>query len=234
MLPIPSPSPSAQRQRLEALLRDLGARITRGGAPAPAAPYFPTGLAEIDRALGGGFPRGRVCEVVGPACCGRTSLALALLARVTAQGECAALVDRPDVFDAASAAHAGVDLARVLWVRPPGLGEALRSVEHVLQAGGFPLVLLDLAGEGTAAPRIPASVWPRLRKATAAAAAALVLLGRRRLAGTFADLALELDAAVPRFERGPDWLAGLDGRVRLVRSRAGPAHADVSVRWRAA
>jgi len=36
----------------------------------------------------------------------------------------------------------GVDLERVLWVRPPGLGEALRSVEHVLQAGGFPLVVL--------------------------------------------------------------------------------------------
>jgi hypothetical protein len=216
------------------LLRDLGASITRGGAPAPAAPCFPTGLAEIDRALGGGFPRGRVSEVVGPACCGRTSLALALLARVTAQGECAALVDRPDVFDAASAARAGVDLARVLWVRPPGLGEALRSVEHVLQAGGFPLVLLDLAGEEAVAPRIPTSAWPRLRKATAAAAAALVLLGRRRLAGTFADLALELDAAAPRFESGPDWLAGLDGRVRLVRSRTGPAQAEVAVRWRAA
>jgi RecA/RadA recombinase len=216
---------------VDALLRDLGASLRRGGDETPAAPCFPTGLAEIDRALGGGFPRGRVSEVVGPACCGRTSLALALLARVTAQGELAVVVDGPDVFDAASAASAGVDLERVLWVRPTGLGEALRSVEHVLQAGGFPLVLLDLAAEGTATPRIPTSAWPRLRKATAAAAAALVLLARRRLAGTFADLALELDAAAPRFESGPDWLAGLDGRVRLVRSRAGPHDGSV-VRWR--
>jgi hypothetical protein len=225
-------SPSAPAPaRLEALLRDLGAHVVRGVPEAPPAACFPTGLAAIDRALGGGFPRGRVSEVVGPACCGRTSLALALLARVTAQGELAALVDRPDVFDAASAARAGVDLARVLWVRPPGLGEALRSVEHVLQAGGFPLVLLDLALEEGAAPRIPTAAWPRLRKATAASAAALVLLGRRRLAGTFADLALELDGAVPCFESGPEWLAGLDSRVRLVRSRAGPGGADVAVRW---
>ena len=216
---------------LDALLRDLGASVTRGGPERPPASCFPTGLAPIDRALGGGFPRGRVSEVVGPACCGRTSLALALLARVTAQGELAALVDRPDVFDAASATSAGVDLERVLWVRPPGVGEALRSVEHVLQAGGFPLVLLDLAVDETAL-HIPTSAWPRLRKATAAAAAALVLLARRRIAGTFADLALELDAATPRFESGPDWLAGLDGRVRLVRSRAGPAHGDVAVPWR--
>ena len=229
----PALAPHPGGPALDALLRDLGASVQRGGLEAPAASCFATGLAEIDRALGGGFPRGRVSEVVGPACCGRTSLALALLARVTAQGELAVVVDRPDVFDPASAARAGVDLERVLWVRPPGVAEALRSVEHVLQAGGFPLVLVDLAAEEAAALRIPASAWPRLRKATAAAAAALVLLGRQRLAGTFADLALELDAAAPRFESAPDWLGGLDCRVRLVRSRAGPAHAGVAVRWRA-
>jgi hypothetical protein len=219
--------------RLEALLRDLGASVVRGGPEALPAGCFPTGLAAVDRALGGGFPRGRLCEVVGPGCCGRTSLALALLAHTTAQGELAAVVDRADAFDAASAASAGVDLERVLWVRPPGLAEALRSVEHVLQAGGFPLVLLDLGGE-PAAPRIPSAAWPRLRKATAATTSALVLLGRQRLAGPFADLALELDAARPRFESGPDWLAGFETRVRLVRSRTGPTAGDVAVRWRAA
>jgi hypothetical protein len=226
--PLPAP---ARRARLEALLRELGPDVSRGGSETPTAPCFATGLAGIDRALGGGFPRGRVSEVVGPACCGRTSLALALLARVTAQGELAVWVDRPDGFDAASAASAGVDLERVLWVRPPGLGEALRSVEHVLRAGGFPLVLLDLAVEEPALT-IPAATWPRLRKATAASAAALVLLARRRLAGSFADLALELGGASPRFESGPCWLAGLDSRVRLVRSRASPAHTEITVRWR--
>jgi hypothetical protein len=221
--------------RLEALLDDLGASVLRGGGAAPPGGRLATGLAAIDRALGGGFPRGRVSEVVGPACCGRTSLALALLARTTAQGELAAVVDRADAFDAASAASAGVDLERVLWVRPPGLREALGSALRVLEAGGFPLVLLDLAlAEPAPAPRVPAAAWPRLRKAAAASAAGLVLLARRRLAGSFADLALELDAARARFEAGPDWLAGLEGRVRLVRCRAGRADSDVSVCWRAA
>jgi hypothetical protein len=228
---MPPPTTAAADARLATLLRDLGANLVRGGPEVLPNHCFPTGLAEIDRALGGGFPRGRVSEVVGPTCCGRTSLALALLARVTAQGELAVVVDSPDAFDAVSAANAGVDLERVLWVRPPGISQALRCVEHVLQAGGFPLVLLDLAIEGTATPRIPTSAWPRLRKATTAAAAALVLLGRQRLAGTFADLVLELGAAAPRFESGPAWLAGLDARVRLVRSRAGLAQADVAVRW---
>jgi len=229
MPPLPHP---VRGRGLEALLRDLGSSLMRGAPAQPETARLSTGLAEIDRALGGGFPRGRVSEVVGPFCCGRTSLALALLARVTAQGELAVVVDPSDGFDAASAAEAGVDLERVLWVRPPGLGPALRSVEHVLQTGGFPLVLLDLALEPGASPCIPNSAWPRLRKATAASAAAFVLLARQRLAGTFADLALELAAAAPRFESGPDWLAGLDGHVRLVRSRNGPAHAEVAVRWR--
>jgi recombination protein RecA len=217
---------------LDALLRDLGANVRRGGSETPPAPCWPTGLAELDRALGGGVPRGRVSELVGPSCCGSTSLALALLAGVTAQGELAAWIDRPDAFDAASAASAGVALERVLWVRPAGLVEALRSAEHVLHAGGFPLVLLDLAPFGRA-PRVPAAAWPRLRKAAAAAGAALVLLGRERLAGSYADLALELEPGAPRFESGPDWLAGLDARVRLARSRAGPAHASIPLRWRA-
>ncbi len=220
-------------ESLEGLLRELGASVARGGGVALPSGRFPTGLAAIDDALGGGFPRGRVSEVVGPGCCGRTSLALALLARTTARGELGAVVDRADAFDAGSAAAAGVDLERVLWVRPRGVPEALRSVEHVLQAGGFPLVLLDLSSEA-GDPRIPGVAWPRLRKAAAATASALVLLGRRRLAGPFADLALELDAARPRFESGPDWLAGFETRVRLVRSRAGPAGTDVAVRWRAA
>jgi hypothetical protein len=207
--------------------------VVRGGGEALPGGCFPTGLARLDQLLGGGFPRGRVSEVVGPGCCGRTSLALTLLARTTAQGELAALVDRADAFDAISAASAGVDLERVLWVRPPGVPEALRSVEHVLQAGGFPLVLLDLCAEGMP-PRIPAAVWPRLRKASAATGSALVLLGRRRLAGSFADLALELGASRPRFEQGPDWLAGFETRVRLVRSRLGSADTDVPVHWPAA
>src|SRR5262245_12218482 len=229
----PSPHPAQGSRGLDALLRDLGSSLVRGGPERPEAPRLGTGLAEVDRALGGGFPRGRVSEVVGPRSCGRTSLAHALLAHVTAQGELAVLVDPADGFDVASAAEAGVDLARVLWVRPPGLGETLRSVEHVLRASGFPLVLLDLAFAPATPLRIPGAAWPRLRKATAAAAAAFVLLAQQRLAGTFADLALELAPATPRFESGPDWLAGLDGRVRLVRSRSGPADADVGVRWRA-
>jgi hypothetical protein len=219
---------------IEALLRDLGPSLRRGAGPTVPLTRCPTGLPGIDRLLGGGFPRGRLSEISGAACCGRTSLALALLARTTAAGEVVALVDGADAFDPPSAAGAGVDLSRVLWVRTSEIPDALRSTEHLLAARGFALVLLDLAaGRQTPAP-IPSSAWPRLKRAAAGTDTALVVLGDRRLADTFADLVIEMSGAEPRFQGTPTLLEGLDGKVQLVRNRMGPHDCAVAVRWQSA
>jgi len=186
--------------------------------------------------LGGGFPQGRLSEIAGETGRGRTSLALALLSHTTASGAWAALIDPADSFDPLSADAAGVDLARVLWARPQGLEEALRSAEHVLAAHGFALLLLDLApGARQQAPRIPPACWPRLRRSAAGTDTALVVLGQRRLAGSCADIAVELESARAHFLCRPDWLAGLDTRLTLVRNRTGPTGPDglhSHVRWR--
>ena len=235
--PAPQQEPAPDR-RLRALLRDLGDQVQRGegGGEVPALPLA-TGIPELDRVLGGGFPIGRVSELGGPASSGRTSLGLALLARATASGEFVAWIDWADAFDPVSAEAAGVDLERVLWVRPTDLDAALRSADQVLKAGGFALVGMDLAriGEtGSERPRIAASAWPRLRKAAAAAGAALIVLTESRVVGAAADLALELGTARPRFAETPDWLEGLDTRVALVRNRTGPGDGCAPVKFRAA
>jgi hypothetical protein len=219
---------------IEALLRDLGSSLHRGAGPTAPLGRCPTGLPGIDHLLGGGFPRGRLSEIAGPACCGRTSLALALLARTTGGGEVAALVDGTDAFDPPSAAAADVDLSRVLWVRTPEVSDALRSTEHLLAAQGFALVLLDLASGQQLPARIPSSAWSRLRKTAAGTDTALVVLGDRRLAGTSADLAIEMSGAEPRFQGVPALLEGLDGKVQLVRNRMGPHDCTVAVRWQSA
>ena len=76
-------SPSPERAlALDALLRDLGPRRLRRGGLVPESPGgLVSGVQEIDRLLGGGFPRGRLSEICGGASSGRTSLALTLLAR---------------------------------------------------------------------------------------------------------------------------------------------------------
>ena len=60
----------------------------------------------MDALLGGGFPRGELSEVHGPASSGRTGLVLSLVSRTTRGGALAALVDPDDRFDPASAASA--------------------------------------------------------------------------------------------------------------------------------
>src|SRR5579864_4899162 len=82
----------------------------------PAPQMVSSGVREID-ALTGGFPRGCLTEVCGAASSGRTSVLLAALAAATQRQDVCALVDVSDALDPLSAAAAGVQFERLLWVR---------------------------------------------------------------------------------------------------------------------
>jgi hypothetical protein len=82
----------------------------------PETEMVPTGIPQLD-ALAGGLARGGLTEICGAASSGRTSVLLFALAQATRRGEVCALVDASDAFDPASAAAAGIDLRRLLWVR---------------------------------------------------------------------------------------------------------------------
>lgn len=56
-------------------------------------------------------------ELAGPECSGRTSLALSFLAGLTRMGQVCAWVDVSDTLHPESAAAAGVELPRLLWIR---------------------------------------------------------------------------------------------------------------------
>jgi hypothetical protein len=77
----------------------------------------PTGIEPLDDVLQGGLPIGAISELVGPECSGRTAIALSFLAQLTLTGKVCAWIDVSNAFDPASAAAAGIDLARLLWVR---------------------------------------------------------------------------------------------------------------------
>jgi hypothetical protein len=82
----------------------------------PAPEMVSSGIPQLDL-LTGGIPRGCVTEICGAASSGRTSVVLFALARATQRGEVCALVDASDAFDPASAAAAGMEMSRLLWVR---------------------------------------------------------------------------------------------------------------------
>lgn len=110
------PSSSALRQQIEAT---LARRIPSALTPRPRSirPVAPTGIGEVDALLNGGLPLAAISELVGPECSGRTSVALSFVAQITSRGNVCAWVDVSDSLDPESAAAAGIDLKRLLWVR---------------------------------------------------------------------------------------------------------------------
>jgi hypothetical protein len=211
-------SPSALAPTLDALLLIPG--LVHGAVARTPPPRIPTGLAELDDLLGGGFPRGALTEIVGRPSSGRTTLACALLRAVTARHALAACIDLPDAFDAPYAEAAGVDLGRILWIRPRTPREALQAAEHVIAAEGFGVVLLDLDGRCALHP-VATSMWLRLTRAALRTRTAVVVLGRERVAGTFATLRLETERRRSAFDGSNSCplFSGIASTVRLRKNK---------------
>jgi RecA/RadA recombinase len=201
-----------------------------------------TGLVDLDLLLDGGLPRGVVTELVGAGSSGRTTLACALAAAVTSAGDLAACIDLPDALDPAHASAAGIDLGRLLWVRPRDLRGALQAAEHVLDTGGFSLVLVDLDDPRAPRPMVPAGAWVRLVRAVARSRSAVLILGARRAAGvedhdrssagTFAALRLETERRGAGFtgSAGPCPLFdGISSIIHLRKNRLGPPGAAAAL-----
>src|SRR5436189_3894602 len=107
------------RAELESILRTrrLDQTLTTHGVVPDRTLTAPTDVGSLDDRLAGGFPRGQLSEIVGTRSSGRMSLLLQMLAAATTRGELVALVDALDMFDVESAAAAGIDFRRLLWIR---------------------------------------------------------------------------------------------------------------------
>lgn len=188
---------------------------------------LPTGVPALDAVLGGGLPRAQVSEVHGPSSSGRTGLALSVAAGATRAGALAAWVDPADRLDPASAAEAGVDLARMLWLRggaagPAGveLSRAVSAVGTLIGSGLFELIVLDLVGLTAEARRLPGATWIRLQRMVEPQPTALLLLGEAHLAQGPAGASVALRRCSTLWSGAPGpgrLLSGLDVEARSGR-----------------
>jgi hypothetical protein len=203
----------------------------------PAPQMVSSGVREID-ALTGGLPRGCLTEICGPASSGRTSVLLAALAAATQRQEVCALVDISDAFNPHSAAAAGVNFEKMLWVRCGRLQkqgspqrhrntekiekierpveQALQVVDLLLQSGGFGLVIIDLGDTSLKmARRIPLTSWFRFQRAVEHTPTVLFVISQVPCAQTCASLLLKVSGK--KLSAGSSQLS----------AKTSPAHAQI-------
>lgn len=130
---------------LAAINRELGdGSIMRlGDASHMKVETFSSGSTELDLALGGGYPRGRIIEIYGPESSGKTTLALQAIAQMQKLGGTAAFVDMEHALDPHYASVIGVDIDQVL-VSQPNSGEmAMELVEQLVRSKTVDLIVVD-------------------------------------------------------------------------------------------
>ncbi|HSZ00717.1 MAG TPA: hypothetical protein VK788_14560 [Terriglobales bacterium] len=208
--------PTLVFERLSAMPKLAGVTPASRLDVRPAPQMVPSGVREIDT-LTGGLPRGCLTEICGPASSGRTSVLLAALAAATQRQEVCALVDISDAFNPHSAAAAGVNFEKMLWVRCGGskqkagspqrhrdtekkngkiekpVEQALRVTDLLLQSGGFGFVIIDLGDTSLKmARRIPLTSWFRFQRAVEHTATVLFVISQVPCAQTCASLLLKV------------------------------------------
>jgi hypothetical protein len=231
---VPPPPPvdpgqsDAVRQLRASLAASVAARVINGAelirsvAKAQRDAVIPTTLDAIDNLLGGGLQRGKVVELVARHAAGRFSIALSALAAATAMGEAAALIDLGDHFDPQMAEANGVDLRRLLWVRPQNVKQAVMAAE-MITATGFQLVVIDVGLHPLRGKRrAPDAAWVRLARTAEAHGTAMLVSSPYPLTGTTSEAVIKGGHAAAKWlgtGKSPRLLAGINLKVMLEKHR---------------
>ena len=104
---------------------------------------FSSGSLQLDYALGGGIPKGRIVEVFGPESSGKTTLTLHMIAEIQKEGGVAGFVDAEHALDPKYAKNIGVNIDELAISQPENGEQALSIVEKLVESGDFDIVVVD-------------------------------------------------------------------------------------------
>jgi recombination protein RecA len=218
--------------------RRHGPRSLIKGKPTTATrsstiPHIPTGFARLDRALGtGGLPKGKVCEVLGPATSGKTTLALKFLAQAQAGGSQVGYIDQALYFDPDYAHRCGLDLSRLLVGTTHDLQEALAMTEALARSGSLSALVfdaLDFLWTDPMAASLMAATLNRLPRYLARSGTVLLVLHELATGSSPALSALAHTATIQLQVTREQWLRhhgdvrGYKARVEVLKNKLGPS-----------
>jgi recombination protein RecA len=227
---------STRQRKLAALVARLqvqyGPRaLHKAALTAEPAATLSTTFPDLDAALGGGLPRGRLTEILGQVTSGKLTLAAKTLA--AAQQEPGALVawfDLPRTCDPDYLHRCGLDLDRLLVVRPRDGAEGLALTLHLVESHTLAALVFDGTAElRQADPATVAGALEHLATVVTQTPTAVIFLTEPHAqARTLAHvatvrLALRREAWLTR---GPD-VCGYAGQVEISKHKLGRAGAVV-------
>lgn len=121
-----------------------GTLMQADGSVEPGVEVVPTGSFAVDRALGiGGVPKGRIVEIYGPEACGKTTMALSIVAQAQKTGAVAAYIDAEHALELKYARDLGVDCSRMLLSQPDCGEQAMDVTEALVRSGQVGVIVID-------------------------------------------------------------------------------------------
>lgn len=120
-----------------------GAVRILGGDEVVSIPRLSSGAASIDKAIGGGYPWGRIVEVYGPESSGKTTLLLHAIAQAQSEGRVCAFVDAEHALDVVYAQNLGVKVDELIISQPDCAEDALNIVDTLASSGVVDVIVVD-------------------------------------------------------------------------------------------
>jgi recombination protein RecA len=121
----------------------LGSVRVLGDTKPVAIPRSSSGSLYLDDALGGGHPRGRIIEIIGPESSGKTTIALHAIAEIQKTGGTVLYIDAEHALDLNYAQALGVNTKELILSQPDTAEEALQIAELFMKSGAIDAFVVD-------------------------------------------------------------------------------------------
>jgi recombination protein RecA len=130
---------------------------------------FSSGSIELDEALGGGWPRGRMIEIYGPESGGKTTTCYHAIAEFQKKfpDDDIAWIDSEYSLDPDYAGKIGVDVSTLLHQQPTDGNQAFEIIRHLIR-NGVKLIIVDSVAALSPSEEIEASMEDTQRLGSAA------------------------------------------------------------------
>src|SRR5690606_8788030 len=122
----------------------LGTVSTLLDRPSVKVDTVSTGSLGLDIALGvGGFPYGRIIELLEWESSGKTTVAIHTIVEAQKKGELCGFIDAEHAFDPDYFVALGGDLEKLYFVQPDNGEQAFEIAEMLLESNEFSVIVMD-------------------------------------------------------------------------------------------